>query len=154
MCGRARARWFSWTGSINSDESLHCWRPCSAHLHFLPPRACPPASSTSLHHQLSLRPPPYLQVAFGLLQFMLSLSGETDGVNAPIGLNQLLQQYGLPLNPHKRAMHRRMDAEPQLFVARPLDAQALEYAGVAGGGRCWAARLHRMLGCCRHLCAS
>lgn len=71
-------------------------------------------------------------MAFGLLQFTLSLGGECDGVNAPIGLNQLLQQYGLPLNPHKRAMHRRMDAEPHLFVARPLDAQALEYAGGAG----------------------
>jgi len=63
-------------------------------------------------------------VAFGLLQFLSSLSGGApDGVNAPIGLNQLLQQYGLPLNPLKRAMHVRMDREPELFVRRPLEAQ-------------------------------
>lgn len=71
-------------------------------------------------------------MAFGLLQFTLSLGGESDSVNAPIGLNQLLQQYGLPLNPHKRAMHRRMDAEPRLLVARPLSTPALEYAGGHG----------------------
>ena len=86
-----------------------------------------------LNKRPAVRPPARPQVAFGLLQFLLSVGGEQDGVNAPIGLNQLLQQYGLPLNRHKQAMHRRMDAEPQLFVARPLDAQALEYAG--GGGR-------------------
>jgi len=68
-------------------------------------------------------------VAFGLLQFVSSV-GDSDAVNAPIGLNQLLQQYSLPQNSLKSLMHGRMDREPLLFQRRPLEAQVLQYAGV------------------------
>lgn len=75
------------------------------------------------------------QVAIGLFQFLTSVgSGGIvgTGVNAPIGLNMLLQQCNLPLNPHKKAMHVRMDREADLFLRRPLERQVLEYAGEPG----------------------
>lgn len=70
-------------------------------------------------------------MAFGLFQLLSSLgSGPApDGVNAPIGLNQLLRQYGLPPNPLKKAMQARMDREARLWVTRPLEPMVLQYAG-------------------------
>lgn len=68
------------------------------------------------------------QVAFGLLQFLSSVGASSDAVNAPIGLNQLLQQYELPPNPLKKVMHGRMDREPDLFERRPMEAEVMQYA--------------------------
>ena len=85
-----------------------------------------------------------VQVAFGLLQFLSSVgtSGSgRDAVNAPVGLNTLLQQYQLPPNPLKNVMHGRMDREPLLFERRPLEEQVLQYAGgrrrAPAGGASW-----------------
>ncbi|KAL4443459.1 hypothetical protein ABPG75_011196 [Micractinium tetrahymenae] len=78
-------------------------------------------------HGIRVSPVWDTQVAFGLFQFLSSL-GSGDGVNAPIGLNQLLQQYELPPNPLKKAMHARMDREPDLWVKRPLEPMLLQYA--------------------------
>lgn len=83
-----------------------------------------------LFHPLTFPRSHCLQVAFGLLQFLTSVgSGSKGGVNAPVGLNALLQQYDLPPNPLKKVMHARMDREPHLFTRRPLEAQVLNYAG-------------------------
>ena len=41
----------------------------------------------------------------------------------------MLQRYGLPLNELKKAMHRRMDREPDLWRRRPLQPDVLRYAG-------------------------
>lgn len=70
-------------------------------------------------------------MAFGLLQFLLTVGGDAEGVDAaPIGLSQLLRQYGLPQGPQQqRALHAALEAAPQLWAARPLDVQALECAG-------------------------
>lgn len=39
------------------------------------------------------------------------------------------QEYGFQPNPHKGAMHKRMDTEPDLWTKRPLDGEVLKYAG-------------------------
>lgn len=68
------------------------------------------------------------QVAHGLTQLFQGLGGK-GGLDRPVGLNAALTAHGLPPNPHKTAMHARMNKERSLFTRRPLDAEVLEYSG-------------------------
>ena len=85
------------------------------------------------------------QVAHGLLDFVSSCcpgatlppaaSGDDHvaPANAPAGLNRMLQRCGLSTNPHKAAVHARMNKEgDDLWKRRPLDPQLLQYAGERG----------------------
>ncbi|GAB4817299.1 hypothetical protein N2152v2_004345 [Parachlorella kessleri] len=72
------------------------------------------------------------QVAHAMVQVLESLasssSGAQDVTGALIGLNPLLVRHGLPINPLKKAMHKRMDTEAQLWTRRPLEADLIRYA--------------------------
>ena len=49
-----------------------------------------------------------------------------------------LQAYGLPINTHKPAMHKRMATDPRPWERRPLERQLIDYAGERRwhGARC------------------